>query len=213
MTAARSSGRRGTSSNRRRRERALERWSARLSASPPTGALPLCATTRSEGRLTRDASMSSGPSAWWTPGRTLALRAQSRSGGRSRPRIQVSPGGRLEACSEDADLARSSRGFRMTSASASSWARDPREGRLPLGRHRGRRGQPERGARPDDGGRDQEHGGDGGLRLIGRKPVSGALGSGSRTGSPRPTPSAGSRARARHPRLSGSELGAAGSTS
>jgi hypothetical protein len=51
------------------------------------------------------------------------------------------------------------------------------------------------------------------VRLIRRKPVSGALGSGSRTGSPRPTPSAGSRARARLPRLSACARGAAGSTS
>ncbi len=49
--------------------------------------------------------------------------------------------------------------------------------------------------------------------LIRPKPVSGALGSGSRTGSPRPTPSAGSRARARLPRLSACARGAAGSTS
>jgi len=32
----------------------------------------------------------------------------------------------------------------------------------PVRAHRGRRGQPERGARSDDGGRDQERGGDGG---------------------------------------------------
>ena len=67
--------------------------------------------------------------------------------------------------------------------------------------------------RPDHGGRDEEHGGDGGVRLIRREPVSGARGSGSRTGSPRPTPSAGSRARALLPRPSASARGAAGSTS